>query len=381
MRIGIDVRYLSHGLVGGVHAYVANFVPALIKLALQHHVYLYADTKSPLEITDLPDHVQIRYLPYRSPLSSIYYDLLMRNEMAKDRLDVVHFPANYGFGPSGAATVITLHDVINILPLREILRGHRKQPRTMAMMTYLHFVTLTAIPRAAMLLTVSEYSREQISSHTGFDRRRIRTAYLSPSPNIARIEDPVILESVRVRFELPRQFILADALKNPAILIQAWRALPPALRQGRQIVFFCRRSDPLAIVFDAVANGEAKLLVRPSNEDLGALYSMAQAFVFPSPFEGFGLPVIEAMKCGAPVISSDRGPLPEVTGGAALLVDSGDVVKMADHLQSVLELSELRNMLRARGFARSSLFSWEKSASRILETYEMAMNVCGSGIT
>src|SRR6187397_2056417 len=110
MRIGIDIRYLSHGILGGVHTYVANLVPELIKIAGAHELILYADDKCPLELAAWPDTGLVRILPWRNPLSSINNDLFMHCEMAADCLDVVHFPANHGFGPQGAATVITVHD-------------------------------------------------------------------------------------------------------------------------------------------------------------------------------------------------------------------------------------------------------------------------------
>src|SRR5262245_50931652 len=90
MRIGIDVRYLSHGLVGGVHTYVKHFVPELIALATDHQIYLYADTKRPFELHDLPEHVTVRYAPWSSPLSSVYHDLFFWRQMVRDQLDVVH---------------------------------------------------------------------------------------------------------------------------------------------------------------------------------------------------------------------------------------------------------------------------------------------------
>src|SRR5450759_1602434 len=102
MRIGIDVRYLSHGLLGGVHTYEAYFVPALISLAENQQIFLYADTKQPFELSNLPPNVTVRFLPWRNGLSSIQNDWFMRENMAQDHLDVVHFPANYGFGPKNA---------------------------------------------------------------------------------------------------------------------------------------------------------------------------------------------------------------------------------------------------------------------------------------
>lgn len=370
MRIGIDVRYLSHGLVGGVHTYIAHFVPALIDLAVDHEIVLYADTKRPFELHNLPKHVTVRLLPYRNALSSVQHDMFMRRQMAQDRLDVVHFPANYGFGPPGARTVITLHDVINILPLHEILRGHGKNPRTIAMMTYLHVLTTQAVRRADALLTVSAHAAGQIARQSGRDPRQIIAVPHAPTPDLRRIVDAAQLEAVRQRHGLQRQFVLADALKNPAVLVRAWRRLPAELRARYEIVFFARRPDLLPIVSEAVAEGAARLLVRPAREDLIALYSMAEAFVFPSWIEGFGIPILEAMTCGTPVIASDRGSIPEVAGGAVLLADAEDDAAFARHLAQVLGDPAVAQRLREQGFARAAQFSWPRTARQILELYE-----------
>jgi glycosyltransferase involved in cell wall biosynthesis len=371
MRIGIDVRYLSHGLVGGVHTYLANLLPELVRSAAEHEVFLYADTKRPFETRDLPANVSVRLLPWCNPLSSIAHDLFMRNQMARDRLDVAHFPANYGFGPPGARAVITLHDVINLLPLREIVRGHPKKPQTIAMMTYLHLCTRLAIPRADLLLTVSEFARQEIATRGGIDAGRIVAVHHAPTPDLRRIDDPMTLADVRQRHEINHPFVLADALKNPSTLVRAWRRLPAPVRDDRRIVFFSRRPDPLPIVHEAVAAGEARLLVRPSRPDLIALFSMADAFVFPSWIEGFGIPLLEAMTCGAPVIASDRGSIPEVVDGAGLIADAEDDATFADHLRRVLTSPTETERLRARGFARAAQFSWRKTARRTLDSYRL----------
>ncbi len=375
MRIGIDVRDLSHGLIGGVHTYVAHFVPALIDLADDHEIYLYTDTKRPFELQSWPDHVTVRFLPWRSPLSKVYQDLFMQRQMANDRLDVVHFPANYGFGPRGARTVITLHDAINILPLREIIRGHPKNLRTVMMMTYLHYMTLASLRRADLLLTVSVHAQHEIARYSGFNVERIIPVPHAPTPDLRRIEDEAVLPAVRQRYALTHPFVLADALKNPSALIRAWRLLPVELRQSRQIVFFSRQPTPLPVVHEAVASGEALLLVRPPREDLIALYSMADAFVFPSWIEGFGIPVLEAMVCGAPVIASDRGSIPEVAGDAALLADAEDAATLAKHIALVLQSPAETHKLRERGYARAAQFSWRITGQRILESYYQAMSV------
>lgn len=377
MRIGIDVRYLSHGLIGGVHTYVRNLVPALIEHAAEHTIILYADTKRPFELDNLPAHVQLRLLPYHSPLSSAANDALMWRSMTQDHLDVVHFPANYGFGPPRARTVITLHDELTLIPLHRVLRGKGtpRTPRLVAMTSYLYVCTHLALRRAHLLITDSAHARRQIMAHCSFDPGRIVPIHLAPSPELRRVDDLAALKAVQARYALGERFVLADGLKNPNLLVKAWRRLPAELRSGRKIVFFSRRPDTLPIVQEAISAGEAQLVVRAPRPDLNALYSMAEAFVFPSWIEGFGLPVLEAMICGTPVIASDRGSIPEVAGEAALLVDAADDAGLAEKLARVLGDPTEGDRLRRLGFARAQRFSWKNAALHTLDAYQHALQV------
>jgi glycosyltransferase involved in cell wall biosynthesis len=374
MRIGIDVRYLSHGIVGGVRNYVANFVPALIEAAKDHQIFLYADTKKQFELDtkNFSPSATMRYLPWRNSLHSVYHDFFIAKVMAKDRIDVAHFPANVGEGPKYARTVLTLHDQINIMPLTEILRGHPKNPRTIAMMTYLHFCSIRAVRKATRIITMSNYSRDQILKYANIDPNRISVMTNGPSPAIRRIEDQNQLCAVRQKFDLQSAFVLADGLKNPATLVRAWKLIPESVRAKHQIVFFSRRVDPPPAVNEAVSAGIAKLLIRPTFDELMALYSLADAFVFPSLIEGLGIPPLEAMACGAPVIASDRGSIPEVVGDAALLADAEDARAFANHISKVIESPEESARLRMLGFARAKLFSWSAIAQRLIETYQQA---------
>ncbi len=369
MRIGIDVRYLSHGLVGGVHTYVKQLVPALLRAAPEHEFVLYADTKAPFELRDVPANTRVRYLPYRWAPSSVVNDLaILRRAMANDRLDIAHFPANYGFGPRGTTTVITLHDAINVMPLRAIIAGHRKDMRTIGMMTYLHLMSRAAVRQAHGILTVSEHARRDILRYCRVDPELITAIHHAPAPDLRPVHDPEAQATVRERYDLQRPYVLADGLKNPAVIVRAWRRLPDAIRSSYTIVFFARH-QPLPIVHEAVAAGYARLLLRPPREDLITLFSMAEAFVFPSWIEGFGIPILEAMTCGAPVIASDRGAIPEVAGDAALICDAEDDQTLARLITRVLRDREEAERLRNLGYARASQFSWRSTAERTLAQY------------
>ena len=371
MRIGIDVRYLSHGLVGGIHTYLTHLVPTLIEQATEHQIFLYADTKRPFELHDLPSHVTVRNLSWRHPLSSVINDFFMWRQMARDRLDIAHFPANYGFGPSNARTIVTLHDALTILPLSITLRsrGQVMTLRNKALTVYLYVCSRLALRRARLVITVSEHARREIAQHSGFGIDRIVAAPHAPTPDMRRIDDPDRLADVRRRHTLPPHFVLADGLKNPGVLVRAWARLPDDLRADRQIVFFARRPNTLPIVQEAVAAGHAHLLINPSREDLIALYNLADVFVFPSWIEGFGIPLLEAMTCGTPVIASDRTAIPEVAGGAALLMDAEDDATLAGHLTRVLNSPDEARRLRELGLKRAAQFSWRNTAQRILDCY------------
>jgi glycosyltransferase involved in cell wall biosynthesis len=228
-------------------------------------------------------------------------------------------------------------------------------------------------------VTVSEYAKRRIAEVGKINPDRIHVVPHAPTPQFKRIEDPVVLAEVRKRHALPARFVLADALKNPAVLVRAWRMLPAELRADRKIVFFARRPDVLPIVTEAAAAGDAVLLQRPPREDLIALYSMADAFAFPSWIEGFGIPVLEAMICGAPVLASDRGSIPEVAGNAALISDAEDAVALAANLTRVLSDEATALTLRNRGLTRAAQFTWRKTAEQLLQAYEIAMY--GGGLT
>jgi glycosyltransferase involved in cell wall biosynthesis len=349
--------------------YVAHFIVALTEIAHDHEIILYADTKRPFELNNLPANVTLRLLPWRNALSSINYDLLMGRHMERDRLDIAHFTGNYGFGPRETPTVVTLQDEINLLPLAEIIRGHKKDLRTLAMMTYLHCCTRAAMRRADLVITISEYSRRQILRYSRLRPDQVAVVHHASPGDIVRVTDEAELAAVRERLGIRRPFILAEAFKNPAVIMRAWERLPDELRAQYEIVFFSRSPDVLPVVNEMVERGIARMYVRPARRDLSALYSMARTFVFPSWIEGFGIPLVEAMTCGAPVITSDRGAIPEVVGDAALIIDAEDDVALARHLTAVLSDATAATSLRERGFARAAQFSWRANAQRVLELY------------
>lgn len=371
LRIAIDARYLSHGLVGGVHSYVRNLTTTLACQESPHSLVLWVDSKAPVDVPGLNGSVEFRVLPWRNMASSAMLDMRIGAVMKEDGADVVHFPGNYGFSPSDLPTVITLHDAINLLPLHEILRSHPKRPQQMLTMSYLWLMTRRAVRRDPFIVTVSNYSRREILERTGLDENRVRVVYRAPD-RVFRVLDPEEHHPLRERLGLRPRVLLADAIKNGDCTLRSYRALPADVKSETSLVFFSRQ-PPSPAVQAAMDSGQCVFLHRPSRDDLVVLYNIADLFIFPSWYEGFGLPVTEAMACGTPVIGSDRGSLPEVIGDAGHILDAEDHEGIAAAVVDLLSDSAQLATLRCRALARADCFSPGIEARQTLDVYEDAV--------
>jgi glycosyltransferase involved in cell wall biosynthesis len=263
---------------------------------------------------------------------------------------------------------MTVHDLI-------FERYPEYRPRSYLQRFY-RPVTQLGTKRADLLLTVSESTGRDVQAYYHVNRASIHVIGNAVDSIFQRERDPARLAAVRERYGLPEHFILAVGAgrphKNIETLVEAFACLDPSLAPTLVIAGEHDPRFPEGVSARIQAHGIASRVVRPGmirEEDLPAVYSLADVFVFPSLVEGFGLPPLEAMACGTPVLASTASAVSETVGDAALAFDARDPEQLAAILSRVLADATLRITLSRHGLERARAFTWERVARETLQAY------------
>jgi alpha-1,3-rhamnosyl/mannosyltransferase len=230
-----------------------------------------------------------------------------------------------------------------------------------------------ALRAAQHVIAISEATRHDLLTCYSLVSKSVSVVPLAAAPTFAPVSPRAIAELCR-RLDLPEQYVLYVGSnkphKNLVLLVEAWAALQPASLPLVIAGVWDTRYPEAQQQAELMALGKTVRFLGPVAEaDLPTLYTAALLFIFPSKYEGFGLPVLEAMACGTPVACSNTSCLPEVAGDAALMFDPTSVEAIADTIGCLLQDSDLRVELRERGLARAAQFSWQQTAQQTLYLY------------
>ncbi|MEE4273643.1 MAG: glycosyltransferase family 1 protein [Thermoanaerobaculales bacterium] len=362
MRIGVDAGRALHGQ-GGVSSYTRQLVAGLMDHASGHELVLFD--------LDRGAHRRRDFERALGPLPGF-----VRPAQAKARelaeVDVFHAPG-FAMPPSGAPRhVFTLHD----LTVLSHPGCHTLDNRVRTLVS-----TADALSRGATMLAVSQTTRSEAMRLLSVPGDAIEVLPPFLDRRFTCAGDAAIDQGRVRRLGVSGRYCLAvgslEPRKNFGRLLDAWETLPQRLRDRHTLVVVAstgwlqgalrRRLRKLE------REGAVRRLSRVPGADLAALYRMAALVAAPSLAEGFGLPVAEAMACGAPVVTSDRSSMPEVAGTAALLVDPEDRGAIADAMVRVLDDDELRRGLRERGPAQAARFAPEVAVPLLLKIYRRAV--------
>ncbi|GHO87288.1 glycosyltransferase family 4 protein [Dictyobacter formicarum] len=373
MRIAIDYTAgIRQG--AGIGVYVRNLVAAMLAQDEDNFYTLLtsgrASSERPFPIAEnvrgrnlhIPDrYLNILWYRLRAPLPATLFS---------GPTDIYHGP-DFVLPPLGKRVrkVVTIHDLAFL---------EHPEYAVPSLAEYLRKVVPQAVASADVVATVSQEVSRTLIEHFQTPREKLVVIPNGVQPYFRRITDPVILGATRHKFQLEQPFVLAvgtqEPRKNHQGIVKAFYQAqqekdgPPLLVIAGGTGWLYEETQQL--VRDLQLENKVRFLGRVTEHELITLYSMAELFVFPSFFEGFGIPPLEAMACGAPVITSNTSSLPEVVGDAALQVDPHNIDELSHAMLRLLQDEQLRTDLRQRGYQRVQLYTWQQSAQKMLQVYE-----------
>jgi glycosyltransferase involved in cell wall biosynthesis len=377
MHTGIDyTAAVRQG--GGIGRYTRNLIGALAELDLESQYTLFvAGGRAVVDgLESWPGNFRVRWVPLSDRWLHILWQRLrlpVPIQVVTGPLDLFHSP-DFVLPPLGRTpAILTVHDLSFLRVPQFFVPGFRD---------YLEGAVSRAVRRARHILADSESTRRDLMELLAVEPERVTVLYPGVEARFQPVQDAAALSRVRARYDLPESFFLSlgtlQPRKNLSGLVEAFGQL---LAAGNDVA----RMEELQLVivggqgwmFEDVVSRVQRLGLTErvrfpgfvDDVDLPAIYNLATAFAFPSWYEGFGLPVLEAMACGLPVIAADNSSLPEVVGEAGLLIDAGDTEALAGGLARLVSDEDLRASLAAAGRQQAAHFDWGRAAQQLLEIY------------
>jgi glycosyltransferase involved in cell wall biosynthesis len=368
LHIAIDAHSVGARLAGN-ESYATNLIEALARIDPINQYTLYVTHREAVDRFSgrWPNFKVARTLPH-TPLVRI--PLTLSAELRRHPVDVLH--VQFTAPPlAPCPVVVSIHDLsFEHLPLTFNKRSRMQ----------LRLTVRRSARKAARILALSESARQDIIETYEIPPEQVTAIPLAASDHFSPVTDARELQRVRQTYGIVGDYILSvgsiQPRKNLERLVRAFSRLrgqrpgvklPKLVIVGKQAWLY---NETLRAIAESGVDDQVLLTGYVSEGDLPGLYSGATCFVYPSYFEGFGLPPLEAMQCGTPVIVGNRTSLPEVVGDAGLLVDPFDEAQIAWALARLIDNSDLRNELRVKGLKRAKGFNWDDTARRTLEVYE-----------
>jgi len=366
MLIGIDASRATVARRTGTENYTLHLTRALLSLwngmDSRPHVRLYFRDRPAPDLFPPDEHVEQRTMPF----PRLWTHLRLSWEMARRPPDLLFVPAHVLPPLRPRRSIVTVHD----LGYLHFPQAHRTLDRL-----YLDLSTRWNTRAAGHILADSQATKADLMQHYATPAEKISVVYPGLDETLRRVDDPAAVAAVRTKYGVTADYVLylgtLQPRKNLARLVDAFALLS---NPGVQLVIAGKKGWLYDQIFSRVqAHGLADRIVFSGyvpGADLPALLSGARAFAFPSLYEGFGFPVLEAMRCGVPVVCADTSSLPEIAGDAALLIDPLDTGALAAALGRLLSDEPLRTERIARGYAQAQRFSWDRAARQVAAVIE-----------
>lgn len=376
MKIGIITNFLDEQ-AGGIATYTYNLINNLNRIDKKNEYFLIHHTNTNLDIYKKNKEIISSFL--NTPLFKltswrfIKLPLFLKKNNAF-ALDIIH--DTYEIGPLSLVNLPT-KKIITVYDLSAYLF-----PQYHNFLNYLLHKLLfrKTLLNANYVLTISKNSKKDLVKHFNINPNKIKVTYLGVNEKFKLYKNKTELDDVRRKYNLPKKFILnvstLEPRKNIPNLLKAYGKLYEKIKIP--LIIIGKTGWKYKKIFKAIENCNLKdkiiLLGYIRQKDLPAIYNLATVFVYPSFYEGFGLPVLEAMACGCPVITSNTSSLPEVAGKAAVMTNPYDVNTLSKTMRKVLTDENLRKSMIKRGLKQVKKFSWNRCAKQTLKAYNKIYN-------
>jgi glycosyltransferase involved in cell wall biosynthesis len=360
MKIAFSARGLSIRS-GGVHEFIRSLVPALAEQIGSDELFIFYNRQEFLGLAPNCNEILIR------GNNRIWWDFVFLTRMLRKlKIDSAIFPKNVVPFFTGCRCFVVIHDLAYF---EDKLGAYPFLDKF-----YMRTLIPQSVRRAAGIFAVSENTKKDIIRYTNCDPKKITVTYEAADKIYYPINDASHLQQVKRKYKLPDNFIMyvgsLSPRKNIVRLLKAFSCI--CTKVPHNLILTSSKSWKDSSVYRAIhqlnLGNRIKKLGYVGHKDMPALYNLADACVYPSLYEGFGLPVLEAMQCGCPVVASNITSIPEVAGDAAILVDPFDTKAIADAIYQVLTDYKLREKLIQSGHQQAKKFSWNRCAKIILET-------------
>jgi glycosyltransferase involved in cell wall biosynthesis len=375
MRIAVDIRRMYDF---GLATYIRNVVRALGRVDEENEYLLVGSSSRFEQLGELPDN--FHYLPLQNPETTFANYLEMHRVINANAVDLIHVPHTF-YRPliTKAPYVITVHDLLDYMYRARTTNGMRRMMHS--------YLTRQVMHHAARIFAVSNFTKRDVGRYFDVKPAKIEVVYNALDESFMRGHStPAEQEMVRGRYQVNSPFLLyagrISPHKNVARIIEAFSALKGELAKEdaypdlKLIIIgdeVSKNPDIRRAVIRSGMQHEVRFLGYVSIDVLRIFFDMAKVFVFPSLYEGFGLPPLEAMAHGTPVVASNTSALPEVVGNAALMVNPENVFEISRALQRVLTDQCLRDRMKLAGIEQAQRFSWDASVLRMLEIYKQVV--------
>lgn len=370
MNIGIEIQRIFRPKKHGMEIVSMEVIRELQQLDKDNKYFLFSKKDLDEGCLSASDNFSIDTTINGS--YPVWEQIGLPRKVSNLQLDFLHCTSNTAPLLSRIPTIITIHDVIYMESVS--FKGSAYQNFGNI---YRRLIVPRVAKKATIILTVSEYEKQVIAKTLNIAEHKIRVIYNGVNQQFKTISDTHILQEFGRKYNLPEKFILhfgnTAPKKNTIGVLKAFK------------IFVSRNTRPLPLVITDCEPGHIEELLKTiSAPELAThivtpgyvpfslipqLYNLATIFLYPSHRESFGMPVIEAMACGVPVITSDKSALPEIAGGAACLINPDKPEEITDQLELLLGNKNLYESIREKGFVNANRFSWRSAALKTLEVY------------